>query len=210
MSEVKFDAAGAMREIISERLADGVSEIAFTAEDVIAKAAQRSADEYERRTGEVVSDEEKDRNREMFEIHFASEANKKILTSYSANIIKRHLEKYGKQCVIKTERGEMWNEAVVTMFDDGIPLEKQTKKRREGKLKVQTKAVEAAQAANDDAIRIKIDALKMQVKALAMWVPDFTQYNDEELSTVRRLLEEFRKCADALNGNPCDPEEMAE
>ena len=197
MSEPKLKASEAMRAIIDEQLSAGATEITFSAGDLLEKAANMSADEHERKNGIVVSQEDRERNIEMYEIHFSSEANKKMLTSYSANVIKRHLGKIGKSCSVTSGQGELWNEVHITVFDADEPQDEiKPAKRRSAKGKINPAQIESGE---------HVDTVK--VRAFSSWSPNVMNYDDSEVATIRKVIAEFNEFASSLNGKSTESDE---
>ena len=185
-----------IRHIVSLKAADGATEFSFTELEMLIEAARS---EYAKH-GVTKTEGELDEDARTFRDQFNGLLERKMKSPFLNPTIKRHVAKAGFDCSVTLSRDEI-DELVVSVTLSNEPIPKPPRNRH------QAKAAEVVQVASDGALRIQIDAIKMQVKALAMWVPDFTKYDDEELSTARRLLEDFRKYVDALNGKS---EEIAE
>ncbi|QIG62040.1 hypothetical protein [Citrobacter phage IME-JL8] len=184
--------AAMLRHIVTLKIQAGEREFSFTELQMLIEAARLQYEEH----GVTRTEDELDDDARVFRDQYNGLLRLKMKSPYIAPTIKRHVAKAGFDCAISLSRDED-DEILVSVTLSDEPIEKPARTRK-------AKAVPVVQA---DSVQSGEHIDTVRFNALALWVPDFTKYDDEELSTARQLLEEFRNHAEALRGKS---EEVAE
>lgn len=184
--------AAMLRHIVTLKIQAGEREFSFTELQMLIEAARLQYEEH----GITRTEDELDDDARVFRDQYNGLLRLKMKSPYIAPTIKRHVAKSGFDCAISLSRDED-DEILVSVTLSDEPIEKPARTRK-------AKAIPVVQG---DSVQSGEHIDTVRFNALALWVPDFTKYDDEELSTARQLLEEFRNHVEALRGKN---EEVAE
>lgn len=183
--------AAMLRHIVTLKIKAGEREFSFTELQMLIEAARLQYEEH----GVTRTEDELDDDARVFRDQYNGLLRLKMKSPYIAPTIKRHVAKAGFDCAISLSRDED-DEILVSVTLSDEPIEKPARTRK-------AKAIPVVQG---DSVQSEgINAVK--VKALASWSPNVMNYDDSEVATLRKVIEEFNAFANSLNG---ESEEVAE
>lgn len=181
-----------IRHIVSLKAADGATEFSFTELEMLIEAARS---EYAKH-GVTKTEDELDEDARTFRDQFNVLLERKMKSPFLNPTIKRHVAKAGFDCSVTLSRDEI-DELVVSVTLSSDPIPKPPRKRH------RAKAAEVVQVASDG-----VDAMKVQV--FLNWSPNLSRYDNSEIATIRKVIAEYEELKASVNGNPGEPEEIAE